>query len=150
VPTVCGSDAVVARSLRPPMLMDHSRLPSNRDKLNRQTPELECLVTCRKQTTAIRSNRQKIQFCKSKNSITAEASATNLSAFLTGLPAAFLEGLPRASFAKGSVCVSTFLTGFTSQTEFAVTHSKQKTATFLTGSRFARRASLTTSKILRG
>jgi hypothetical protein len=38
---------------------------------------------------------------------------------------------------KGSVCTSTFLTGFGSQTEFVVTRSKQTTDQFLTGSRFA-------------
>jgi hypothetical protein len=46
--------------------------------------------------------------------------------------------LPRASFAKGSVCVSTFLTGSSLQTEIAVTHSKQTLGEFLPGSRIAR------------
>jgi hypothetical protein len=163
---VCGSGVVVARSLRSPVPMDRSRFSPNREELNRQTPEVECLVTRRKQTMATRSNRQKFQICKTKNLAAAGASSMNLSAFLTGLPAVaglpralfakgsvrtspFLTGLPRASFAKGSVCVTTFLTGFASQTEFAVTHSKQKTATFLTGSRFARQASPTTSEIQR-
>src|SRR5271154_12847 len=53
-----------------------------------------------------------------------------------------LPGLPRAVFAKGSVCTSTFLTGSGPQTESAVTHSKQTTAPFLTGSRFARLSKL--------
>jgi len=35
-------------------------------KLNRQIPDLESPVTLRKQTTAICSNRQKIQFCKNE------------------------------------------------------------------------------------
>jgi hypothetical protein len=129
VPRVCGSAAVVARSLRAPVLMDRSRFSSDRDKLNRQIQEVERLVTRRKQTTGTRSNRQKIQFCKTKNLTATGASTTNLRAFPTGLPRAF--------FAKGSVCTSTFLTGSAPQTEFAVTYSKQKTATFLTGSRFA-------------
>ena len=145
MPRVCGSAAVVARSLRAPVLMDRSRFSSDRDKLNRQIQEVERLITHRKETIATRSNRQKIQFRKTKNLAAIEASTTNLSAFLTGLLA--VASLPRALFAKGSVCVSTFLTGFASQTEFAVTDSKQKTATFLTGSRFARQASLSKAEI---
>jgi len=147
VPTVCGRRAVGARSSRSPMLVDRSLFSSNGDKLNRQIQELERLVTRRKQRIALTSNRQKFQFCKTKNSATTEASTANPSAFLPGLlavaslPAVLLEGLPRAFFAKGSVCTATFLTGFDSQTEFVVTHSKQKAATFLTGSRFARQAS---------
>jgi len=35
------------------------------------------------------------------------------------------------------IATLTFLTGSASQTEFAITHSKQTTGTFLTGSRFA-------------
>src|SRR5271168_4133660 len=108
------------------MLVDRSLFSSNGDKLNRQIQELERLVTRRKQRIALTSNRQKFQFCKTKNSATTEASTANLSEFLTGLPRAF--------FAKDSVHTSTFLTGSAPQTEFAVTHSKQTTATFLTGS----------------
>jgi hypothetical protein len=37
-------------------------------KLNRQTPELETTLTSRKQRTANCSNRQKMQFCKPRNS----------------------------------------------------------------------------------
>ena len=44
---------------------------------------------------------------------------------------------PTEFFANSSACL-TFLTGSALQTEFAVTHSKQTTGTFLTGSRFAR------------
>jgi hypothetical protein len=40
---------------------------SNRAELNRQTRELERLVTHGKQTAAIDSNRQKIKFCKTEN-----------------------------------------------------------------------------------
>jgi hypothetical protein len=51
---------------------------------------------------------------------------------------AFLPGLPRAFFAKGSACSNTFLTGSGSQTEIDVTLSKQRAGEFLTGSRIAR------------
>src|SRR5277367_4455146 len=37
--------------------------PANCAKLNRQTPEVEHLATRRKQTPAIRSNRQNFHFC---------------------------------------------------------------------------------------
>jgi NAD(P)-dependent dehydrogenase (short-subunit alcohol dehydrogenase family) len=153
VPTVCGRRAVVAQSLRSPISVRNSRFSTNRDKLNRQTPEVEHLVTRRKQRIALSSNRQKIQFCKSKNLAPTEASSANPSAFLpsllaaASLPAVLSEGLPRALFAKSSVRSSAFLTGSAPQTEFSVTHSKQKTATFLPGSRFARQASLTRREI---
>src|ERR1700691_3598898 len=46
----------------------HAAPPStNRAKLNRQTPEVERLATRRKQTPAICSNRQKINFCLDGN-----------------------------------------------------------------------------------
>ena len=45
----------------------------NRAKLNRQTQEVEHLVTHGKQTTGVSSNRQKIQFCKTKKLSTAAA-----------------------------------------------------------------------------
>ena len=61
----------------------------------------------------------------------------SFAAFLSGLPAVFSQGLPRAFFAKGSACSNTFLTGSGSQTEIAVTHSKQTAGEFLTGSRIA-------------
>jgi hypothetical protein len=81
---VCVSGVVVARSLRSSVAMDRSRFSPNCDKLNRQIQEVECLVTLRKQTMAISSNRQKFQICKTKNLAAAGASSTNLSAFLTG------------------------------------------------------------------
>jgi hypothetical protein len=59
-------------------------------------------------------------------------------AFLSALPASFPEGLP-AVFSKGSVCSNTFLPGSAQNVENDVTHSKQKTAPFLPGSRIARR-----------
>jgi hypothetical protein len=57
-------------------------------------------------------------------------------------PGEFPAGLPRAFFVKGSVCSTRFLTETASHSETAVTHSKQTTATFLTGSRIARLAIL--------
>jgi len=194
-------------------------------KLNRQTREVERLVTPTKQTAAARSNRQFFQkrglcvhrggcdvrsriaprglrqgtafypelrraavpllvcpdeerstqfhysFCAGRRgfrvnppgihpericegrafacAIDPAAATVDFRPFLTGLPRAVLAkgsvcsntslpGLPRAVSAKGSVCSSAFLTGSGSQTELAVTHSKQTTATFLTGSRIAR------------
>ena len=50
-------------------------------------------------------------------------------AFLT-----ILTGLPKGG-TKGSTYNTPFLTGSGSQTEFVVTHSKQRTGTFLTGAR---------------
>ena len=49
---------------------------ANYRKLNRQTPEIERLVTRRKQITAICSNRQEINFCLDENQ--------PLNSFLTG------------------------------------------------------------------
>jgi hypothetical protein len=55
------------------MLVDRSRFSSHGDKLNRQIQEVERLVTRRKQRIALTSNRQKIQFSKTKNSAATEA-----------------------------------------------------------------------------
>ena len=52
--------------------------------------------------------------------------------------AAFQTGLPRAFFAKGSVCPNTFLPGSAQHVEIDVTYSKQSTGEFLPGSRIAR------------
>jgi hypothetical protein len=52
----------------------------------------------------------------------------------------FPTGSRKATFAMGLVLPSPFLTGSASQTESSVTHSKQTTATFLTGSRIAQLA----------
>src|ERR1700691_2031052 len=79
----------------------------NRAKLNRQTQEVEHLVTHGKQTTAISSNRQKIKSCRTKNLSTAGVCVEALIAFLTGSD---------------------------SQTEIAVTRTKQSPVTILTGS----------------
>src|ERR1700733_9204517 len=83
---------------------------ANSAKLNRQTPEIEHLATHRKQTPAICSNRQKINFCLDENVIATGAPSEKLSAFLPG------SGL---------------------RVEMAVTHSKQSIGAFLPGSRFA-------------
>jgi hypothetical protein len=81
---------------------------------NRELHLLEPALTHRKQTTAPRSNRE-----------------------LSTNPCRGNSHFPTESFANSSVC-PTFLTGSASQTEFAVTNSKQTTGAFLTGSRFAR------------
>jgi hypothetical protein len=52
-------------------------------------------------------------------------------------PGEFPAGLPRAFFVKGLVCSIPFLTETASHSEMAVTHSKQRIATFLTGARIA-------------
>jgi hypothetical protein len=57
-------------------------------------------------------------------------------------PGEFPAGLPRALFVKGSVCSIPFLTETASHSELSVTQSKQKAATFLTGSRIAQLAIL--------
>src|ERR1700689_3214756 len=109
---------------------------TNSAKLNRQTPEVERLATRRKQTPAICSNRQKINFCLDENlSLPASCLEGAIGAPSKRLNA-FLPGLPRATFAKGSGL----------RVEMAVTHSKQSIgaflpglprATFAKGSRFA-------------
>jgi hypothetical protein len=68
-------------------------------------------------------------------------------AFLSGLPAVFSEGLPRAFFAKGSVCLNTFLPGSAQYVEIDVTYSKQSTDEFLPGSRIARCAFRTLQRV---
>jgi hypothetical protein len=82
---------------------------------NRELELLEPLLTHRKQTTAPRSNREL---------------STNQCCGNFHLSGALLSsGLPRQM---------QFLTGSAPQTEFDVTHRKQTTAQFLTGSRIAR------------
>ena len=105
---VCNSAAVHHTPQKKPLASTFcADFAMNRAKLNRQTQEVEHLVTHGKQTTAISSNRQKIQFCKPKNLITAAACVEALIAFLTGSD---------------------------SQTEIAVTRTKQSPVTILTGS----------------
>src|SRR6202167_6447527 len=106
----------------------HSHPPiANFAKLNRQTPEVERLASHRKQTPAICSNRQKIQFCFDENQ--------PFKSFLSGAGIAcmqtvnaFLTGLPRATFAKGSG----------SHSKMDVPRSKQTSRTYLTETRIAR------------
>src|ERR1700677_1576459 len=93
-------------------------LSTNSAKLNRQTPEVERLATRRKQTLAICSNRQKINFCLDEN---------------LSLPASFLEG----AIGAPSERLNVFLPGSGLRVEMAVTHSKQSIGAFLPGSRFA-------------
>jgi hypothetical protein len=108
----------------PTALLPASRLPSSlrispstpikAAELNRQTRVFGNAVTRRKQRAGARSNRQKNQIWASDNLGTV---STTASAFRN----AFLAFLP----------------GSTQQVEFAVTRSKQSTATFLPGSRIA-------------
>jgi hypothetical protein len=120
-----------------------SQMPVENAELNRQTRVFRNAVTHTKQRTATCSNRQKNQIWKSENlgTISTKASAFR-DAFL-----AFLPGLPRAVFAKVSVCINTFLPGSAQQVEMAVTHSKQSTAAFLPGSRIASGALTKSSNI---
>lgn len=64
---LCGRRAIVVRSSRSPISVRNRRFSKNRDGFNRQTPEVERLVTRRKQRIALSSNRQKIQFRKPTN-----------------------------------------------------------------------------------
>jgi RNA methyltransferase, TrmH family len=100
------------------------RLAANSAKLNRQTPEVERFATHRKQTTVLCSNSQKFKFCKTEN-----LSLTALRVVVHG------SRLPLAT--SHSSLATAFLTGSGSQTEIAVTYSKQRTAQILTGSRIA-------------
>ena len=100
------------------------RAPSIAKPLSdRELELLEPRLTLRKQTIAPRSNRE----------LSTNRCRFNSHAAMPVLT--FLTGLPRAFFAKGSVCATRFLTGSGMQTKFAVTHSKKTTAPFLTGSR---------------
>src|SRR5271168_3646366 len=82
---VCNSTLVHHSAEKTPLASTFSAgFVGNRAKLNRQTQEVEHLVTHGKQTTAISSNRQKIKFCKIKNSGTAGVWVEALIAFLTG------------------------------------------------------------------
>jgi hypothetical protein len=90
-------------------------MPIENAELNRQIGLFRNAVTHRKQRVATRSNRQKNQIRKSDN----------------------LDTIPTTASAFRDTFLA-FLTGSALQTEFAVTRSKQKTGTFLTGSRIAR------------
>src|ERR1700733_4305886 len=173
---------------RPDSHSERSQIMSrfvNCTKLNRQTHEFKFLVTRRKQTPALRSNRQNFHFRITKNFavpdnrsqlsfVVAREHALSLhpkwfrratqffhafSKKSTRLDRPFRAG--RRSFrvnpngihperiCEGRAFASArnprsinvdfrpFLTGSAPQTELAVTHSKQTTAPFLTGSRTA-------------
>ena len=100
-----------------------TELSGNCAELNRQTQEVEHLVTYRKQTTAIRSNRQKIQFCETQK--------------VSVLPSLLKIGRRSFWMLIGALLAdfTTFLTGSASHSKIAVTRSKQSPATILTGSR---------------
>ena len=120
-------------------------LPANRAKLNRQIQEVEHLATHTKQTPAIRSNRQKFQFCLDEISTQLSSVGAREHARILG-PARFSGAAPAAD-AWLTCCdgkngcgdrFSQFLPGSGLQVEMAVTHSKQSIDAFLPGSRFAR------------
>src|SRR5271154_4426320 len=94
-----------------------SQMPVENAELSRQIRVFRNAVTHRKKRAATCSNRQKTQIWK----------PDNLGTTWTG------TSLFRCAFLA-------FLAGSALQTEFAVTHSKQSTGTFLTGSRIARKA----------
>ena len=104
-------------------LHPQGNLAPRRDISNREHRLLEPSLTHRKQTAAPRSNRERSTnpFCGNHQVPIA-------------LPPS-ITGSPRASLANGSVCLSTFLPGSAQCVGCDVTHSKQKTATFLTGAR---------------
>jgi hypothetical protein len=92
---------------------------------NRELQLLEPCLIQRKQTIALRSNRELLtNRCRGNSHAVIPAPS-------------FLPGLPRAFFAKGSVRTTTFLPGSGLRVECDVTHSKQTTAPFLPGSRIA-------------
>ena len=101
----------------------HARTSIANALSNRELQLLEPRLIHRKQTIAPRSNRELSTNLYRCNSHAVIATQT------------FLTGLPRAFFAKGSICATRFLTGSRMQVEFAVTHSKHTTAPFLPGSR---------------
>ena len=71
---VCNSAAVHHTPEKTPLASTFcDDFAGNRAKLNRQTQGVEHLVTHGKQTTGVSSNRQKIQFCKTKKLSTAAA-----------------------------------------------------------------------------
>jgi len=131
--------------------------PANYAKLNRQIQEVEHLATRRKQTPAIRSNRQKFQFCLNEIStplfsVGALLAAPSTDAWLAcsdgkiGCGDRFSQFLPGSRFARIRTVdesANAFLTGSGSQTEIALTHSKQTGRALLTGSRFAHMRTVT-------
>src|ERR1700689_4118715 len=97
------SPPVFSRLLSHRELSHAAPFSANSAKLNRQTPEIEHLANHRKQTLAICSNRQKINFCLDENVSAIGAPSERLNVFLPG------SGL---------------------RVEMAVTHSKQRMGAF--------------------
>ncbi len=120
--------------------------PANCAKLNRQIPGIEHLTTRRKQSPAIRSNRQNFHFCL--NEISTPLSSLGAREHARSLRPGCFPGAARATDAwltcsdRKNGCGDRFsrlLPGSGLQVELAVTHSKQSIASFLPGSRFARK-----------
>jgi hypothetical protein len=112
---------------------------------NRELQLLEPRLTHRKQTIAPRPNRKlSTNPCFRKSDLRGICTSHSLALTQEGPLVTshwpVLPGLTKAFFGKGWVCTSTFLTGSGSQTESSVTHSKQTTAPFLTGSRIVSRS----------
>src|SRR5476649_1908322 len=93
-----------------------TELSGNCAELNRQTQEVEHLATYGKQTTAICSNRQKIQFCETQK--------------VSVLPSLLKIGRRSFWMLIGALLAdfTTFLPGSARNVEIAVTHSKQSPA----------------------
>src|ERR1700683_4018150 len=103
----------------------HAQISTAKPLSNRELELLEPRLTRRKQTVGPRSNR---------------GLSTNPCFCISDLRRAFTgHSLARFALAQKGPQEESFLTVSGSQTETAVTHSKQTTATFLTGSRIARR-----------
>jgi hypothetical protein len=94
---------------------------------NRELHLLERLLTYRKQTTAPRSNRELSTNQRGDNS------------YVPGFLPSSLTSSTEAFVAKNSALPSAFLPGTSRYVESDVTHSKQKTAPFLPGTRNAHR-----------
>ena len=125
MPTVCGrrarhgGGAVVARASTTSVPADlnggrssnspgKQRFSTNRHKLNRQTPEIERLVTYRKQRIALSSNRQKIRFSKTEK-------LSSPASFLEGAAVTrlqYLRAFPTGLARRGGLAQSVFCEGF--------------------------------------
>jgi len=93
---------------RSPIFRDRARFSANRDKLNRQTPEIERLVTYRKQRIALSSNRQKIRFSKTEK-------LSSPASFLEGAAVTrlqYLRAFPTGLARRGGLAQSVFCEGF--------------------------------------
>ena len=93
---------------RSPNSTGNRRFSTNRDKLNRQTPEVERLVTYRKQRIALSSNRQKIRFSKTEK-------LSSPASFLEGAAVTrlqYLRAFPTGLARRGGLAQSVFCEGF--------------------------------------